>query len=158
MRISSGLKLIVTAVFISLAALNASGAAAETVAVVDVARVIDASVPGKAGQRYMDGVKAGLDAEFEKYKKSLGAVKDGDARLAQKQAELAARYQAEFSRVTGRLLAELRRETADWLKGNKRDAAVVIPASAALAVSPAADVSAEIQRRLDALSIDFAKK
>ena len=42
-----------------------------TVAVVDVARVIDASAPGKAGQRYIDGLKKELDAEMDKFKREM---------------------------------------------------------------------------------------
>ena len=36
------------------------------VAVVDVAHVIDASAPGKAGQKYVDNLKASLEAELER--------------------------------------------------------------------------------------------
>ena len=41
----------------------AAPAFAET-AVVDVARVIDASAPGKAGQKYVDNLKASLEGHM----------------------------------------------------------------------------------------------
>lgn len=133
-------------------------ARAQEVAVVDVVRVVDASVPGKAGQRYIDGLKKELDAELENFKKSLGEIKEDDPRLARKQAQLSARYQSEFSRVTGLLTAELRRVTSEWLNGNKQGATVVIPAGTTLAAAPESDVNAEILRRLNTVAIDFSLK
>lgn len=56
------------------------------VAVVDVVQVIDSSVPGKAGQKYVDNLKSQLDAEFESYKRSVAKDKDAQAKTAQKQA------------------------------------------------------------------------
>ncbi|WP_455595059.1 hypothetical protein [Cloacibacillus porcorum] len=128
------------------------------VAVVDVARVIDASAPGKAGQRYIDGLKKELDAEMDKFKKETQGAKDAPARLARKESELEARYQAEYTRVTGLLLNELKRAVNGWLKDNKKGIKVVIPASAALGFAQSADISGEILRRLNAAAIDFGKR
>ena len=44
----------------------ASEAAAET-AVADVARIIDTSLPGKAGQAFVDGLRRRLDVEIQEY-------------------------------------------------------------------------------------------
>ena len=142
---------------LSLSALNAAPAlAGETaVAVVDVARVIDASAPGKAGQRYIDGLKKELDAEMDRFKKETEGTKEAPARLAQKESELGARYQAEYSRVTGLLLNELKRAVNGWLKENKKGIKVVLPASTVLGFAPDADISGEILRRLNAAAIDF---
>ena len=49
------------AIFLAAAAPRAGEA--ET-AVVDVARVIDASAPGKAGQKYVDNLKASLEGHM----------------------------------------------------------------------------------------------
>lgn len=130
-----------------------------SVSVVDVARVIDASAPGKAGQRYIDGLKKELDAEMDKFKKETQGAKDAPARLARKESELEARYQAEYTRVTGLLLNELKRAVNGWLKENKKKGIkVVIPAAAALGFAQSADISGEILRRLNAAAIDFGKR
>ena len=55
------------AIFLAAAAPRA--AEAET-AVVDVARVIDASAPGKAGQQYVDNLQKALNEEFERFRKA----------------------------------------------------------------------------------------
>lgn len=141
-----------------LSALHALPALAGDTAFVDVARVIDSSLPGKAGQRYIDGVKADLDAEREKFKKSLGGAADNDPRLAQKDAQLTARYREEYSRVTGLLMGELKRVTSGWLKTNKRGFTSVLPSGMALAVARESDVNADILRLFNAVTIDFAKR
>lgn len=159
-RVPSWLAIIVMTALIFLSAPEAAPAqAGETaVAVVDVARVIDASVPGKAGQRHIDEFKKGLDGEYEAFKKNLGAVKDDDPRLTQRQAQLAARYQAEFSRVTELLAGALRRATSEWLKGNKRGVTLILPAGAILAAAPGTDVGAEILPLFNAAAVDFGVK
>ena len=154
MRIPKTLKPLLAALLLALSAPALAG----EIAVVDVARVIDASLPGKAGQKYIDGVKASLDAELAKYRASLGPAAEGDARLAQKEALLAARYQKELSRVTSLLVGELRKAASDWLKGNKDGVTLVLPASQTLAAAPETDVNAELLRRLNAAVVDFTKK
>ncbi len=144
----------VTALVFALQALPARG----EVAVVDVARVIDASNPGKEGQRRVDNLKKELDAEMDSFRKGLGTVKENDPRLVQKQAQLVARYQAEFSRISGLLMVELRRVTNEWLKGNKKGVTVVVPASSVIAASPSTDINAEILRLFNAVTMDFNKK
>ncbi len=144
----------VTALVFALQALPARG----EVAVVDVARVIDASNPGKEGQRRVDNLKKELDAEMDSFRKGLGTVKENDPRLVQKQAQLVARYQAEFSRISGLLMVEFRRVTNEWLKGNKKGVTVVVPASSVIAASPSTDINAEILRLFNAVTIDFNKK
>lgn len=155
---SKTFKILLIVAIMLLPALRAIPALAGDTAFVDVARVIDASLPGKAGQRYIDGVKADLDAEREKFKKSLGGVADNDPRLAQKDAQLTARYREEYSRVTGLLMGELKRVTSDWLKTNKRGFTAVLPAGMALAVAHESDVNADILRLFNAVTIDFAKR
>lgn len=156
--IHSLFRLFIVAAILSLSALNASPASADGTAVVDVTRVIDASAPGKAGQRYIDGLKKELDAELEKFKKESQGTKDAAARLAQKESELGARYRAEYSRVTGLLLNELKRAVNGWLKDNKKGINVVLPASAALGFAPETDINAEILRRLNAAAVDFGRR
>ena len=145
----------VTALVFALQAIPARG---QEVAVVDVARVIDASNSGKEGQRRIDNLKKELDTEMDSFRKGLGTVKDNDPRLVQKQAQLAARYQAEFSRISGLLMVEFRRVTNEWLKGNKKGITVVVPASSVIAASPSTDINAEILRLFNAVTIDFNKK
>ena len=90
-------------------------------------------------------------------KRDAGA-KEAPARLAQKESELEARYQAEYTRVTGLLLNGLKRAVNGWLKENKKGIKIVLPASAALGFAQSADISGEILRRLNAAAIDFGKK
>ena len=52
----------VTALLLVVCALAAPAFA--EIAVVDVARVIDASAPGKAGQKYVDNLKASLEGHM----------------------------------------------------------------------------------------------
>lgn len=124
------------------------------VAVVDVARVIERSVPGKVGQQYIDNLRKSLNDELAAFAKS--ASKDKDA--AQKQAELNARFNAEYSRVSALMGAEVRKAVAGWLKANKKGVTLVVPAGAALGFKPDADVSREILKRLNRVSIDFSQK
>ena len=128
------------------------------VAVVDVVQVIDSSVPGKAGPKYVDNLKSQLDAEFESYKRSVAKDKDAQAKTAQKQAELTAQFRAEYARVTNMVTAELRKIVADYIKTNKRSVTVVVPAGGTLGFSAKADVSKEILRKLNTVKLDFAKK
>ena len=55
------------------------------------------------------------------------------------------------------LMDALRSVAQKWLKGNKRGVTVIVPSNGALASSPGADVSDELRRLLDRVSIDFAK-
>ena len=143
------------AIFLAAAAPRA--AEAET-AVVDVARVIDASAPGKAGQKYVDNLKASLEAELERFVKKTAKDKDAQAKAANKQAELNAQFAAEYDRVTARVMDELRKVVAQWIKTNKKGITVVVPAHTALGYAPAADVSGEILKKLNAVAIDFTAK
>ena len=134
------------------------GPAFAEVAVVDVARVIDASAPGKAGQKYVDNLKASLEAELERFVKKTAKDKDAQAKAANKQAELNAQFAAEYDRVTARVMDELRKVVAQWIKTNKKGITVVVPAHTALGYAPAADVSGEILKKLNAVAIDFTAK
>lgn len=135
----------------------ASEAAAET-AVADVARIIDTSLPGKAGQAFVDGLRRRLDAEIKEYAEKIRTSSNVEALLAQKCAEAEAAYNAEMSRVSALLMDALHSVAQRWLRGNKRGVTVIVPVNGALAASPAADVSDELRRRLDKISIDFTKK
>ena len=135
----------------------ASEAAAET-AVADVARIIDTSLPGKAGQAFVDGLRRRLDVEIKEYAEKIRTSSNVEALLAQKCAEAEAAYNAEMSRVSALLMDALRSVAEKWLRGNKRGVTVIVPVNGALAASPAADVSDELRRRLDKISIDFTKK
>ena len=146
----------VTALLLVVCALAAPAFA--EVAVVDVARVIDASAPGKAGQKYVDNLKASLEAELERFVKKTAKDKDAQAKTAQKQAELTAQFRAEYARVTNMVTAELRKIVADYIKTNKRSVTVVVPAGGTLGFSAKADVSKEILRKLNAVKLDFAEK
>ena len=64
----------------------ASEAAAET-AVADVARIIDTSLPGQAGQAFVDGLRRRPDAELKEYAEKLRTSSNVEALLAQKCAE-----------------------------------------------------------------------
>lgn len=128
------------------------------IAVVDVARVIDASAPGKAGQKYIDNLKASLEAELERFVKKTAKDKDAQAKAANKQAELNAQFAAEYDRVTARVMDELRKVIAQWIKTNKKGISVVVPAHTALGYAPAADVSGEILKKLNTVAIDFTAK
>ena len=67
----------VTALLLVVCALIAAAPArAGEIAVIDVARVIDASAPGKAGQKYVDNLKASLEAELERFVKKTAKDKD----------------------------------------------------------------------------------
>ena len=133
--------------------LCASEAAAET-AVADVARIIDSSLPGQA---YVDGLKRRLDAEIKEYAEKLRTSSNVEALLAQRCADAEAAYNAEMSRVSAMLMDALRSVAQKWLKGNKRGVTVIVPSNGVLASSPGADVSDELRRLLDRVSIDFAK-
>lgn len=128
------------------------------VAVVEIARVIDGSAPGKAGQKYVDKLKANLEAELERYKKSVAKDKDAAEKTARKQAELTAQYRAEYERATNLVTAELRKVIAQWLKTNKKGVTVVLPAHGTLGFAKGADISKEIMAKFNAVTIDFTKK
>lgn len=141
-----------------LCALALCAPASAEVAVVDVAQVIDSSAPGRAGQKYVDNLKASLEAEFARYKKSAAKDKDAQEKTAKKQAELTAQFRAEYARVTNMITAELRRIIADYIKTNKKGITVIVPANDTLGFSPAADVSREILAKLNGAAMDFTKK
>lgn len=127
-------------------------------AVVEVARVIDASAPGKAGQNYVDKLKADLEAELERYKARVAKDKDAEAKIARKQAELSEQFRREYARVTETVTAALRSVIADWLKTNKQGFTVVLPAHETMGYTENANVSVEILRRLNGVVIDFTKR
>lgn len=135
-----------------------AGPAFAEVAVVDVARVINASAPGKAGQKYVDNLLASLNAEFERFKQKNAKAKNAAQLTAQKQAELNAEYGRERDRVSALVMDALRKCANNWLKANKKKATVIVPASSALAYSADTDISREILKRLNTVAIDFTKK
>ena len=135
----------------------ASEAAAET-AVADVARIIDTSLPGKAGQAFVDGLRRRLDAEIKEYAEKIRTSSNVEALLAQKCAEAEAAYNAEMSRVSALLMDALRSVADMWLHGIIRGVMVMVLASVALGASPGAVVSDELRRQFDKISIDFTKK
>ena len=116
------------------------------------------SLPGKAGQAFVDGLRRRLDVEIQEYAEKIRTSSNVEALLAQKCAEAEAAYNAEMSRVSALLMDALRSVAEKWLRGNKRGVTVIVPVNGALAASPAADVSDELRRRLDKISIDFTKK
>lgn len=133
-------------------------AAEAEVAVVDVARVIEASAPGKAGRQYVDNLRKALNEEFERFRKANEKDKDGEQKIAQKQAELNAEFFRERDCVTALITAELRKAADAWIKSNKQGVTVIVPAHAALGFAKGADVGAEILKRLNTVTIDFTKK
>ena len=146
----------VTALLLVVCALAAPAYA--EVAVVNVAQVIDSSVPGRAGQKYIDNLKERLEAELESYRRSVAKDKQAQQKIAQKQAELTAQFRAEYARVTNLITAELRKVTKQWLKTNKKTITVVVPAHETLGFKPDADVSREILRALNGVKIDFERQ
>ena len=96
----------------------AAPARAAEVAVLDVARVIDASKPGKAAQRYVDELKVKLEAELESYKKSSAGKSDSAQLIAQRQRQLTERYQAEYARVTTLVRSRLDETVVKWLNSS----------------------------------------
>ena len=52
----------------------------------------------------------------------------------------------------------LRKCANDWLKVNKKGVTVIVPAGSALAYSAKADVSGEILKKLNAVTIDFTAR
>ena len=146
----------VTALLLVVCALAAPAFA--EVAVVDVARVIDASAPGKAGQKYVDNLLASLNAEFERFRQKNAKAKNAAQLAAQKQAELNAEYGREHARVTGLVMDALRECAADWLKVNKKGVTLIVPANSALAYSAKIDISNEILKKLNTVTIDFTAK
>ena len=135
-----------------------AGPAFAEVAVVDVARVINASAPGKAGQKYVDNLLASLNAEFERFKQKNAKAKNAAQLTAQKQAELNAEYGRERDRVSALVMDALRKCANNWLKANKKKATVIVPASSALAYSADTDISREILKRLNTVAIDFTAR
>ena len=142
---------------VSLLFFSASPAICGETAVVEVARVIDASAPGRAGQGYVDKLKADLEEELERYKASVAKDKDAQAKIARKQAELSEQFRREYARVTETVTSALRPVIADWLKTNKQGFTVVLPAHETMGYTENANVSAEILRRLNGVVIDFTK-
>lgn len=147
-----------TALLLVVCALAAAAPARAEVAVVEVARVIDASAPGKAGQKYVDGLLAHLNGELERFSQKNANAKNAAQLAARKQAELNAEYGRERARVTGLLMDALRKCAQDWLKVNKKGVTLIVPANSALAYSAKIDVSDEILKRLNAVTIDFTAR
>ena len=109
----------VTALLLVLCTLAAAAPARAEVAVIEVAQVIDASAPGRAGQKYVDNLRASLNAEFERFRQKNAKAKNAAQLAAQKQAELNAEFGREHARVTALVMDALRECAADWLKVNK---------------------------------------
>lgn len=151
-------KLLFMALLVVLLTVFPSLSEAGEVAVVEIARVIDGSAPGKAGQRYVDKLKADMEDELERYKKSVAKDKDAAEKTARKQAELTSRYRAEYARVTDLVTTELRKVIAQWLETNKKGVTVILPAHETLGFAKGVDISNEIMVRLNAVTIDFTKK
>ena len=114
--------------------------------------------PRKAGQAFVDGLRRRLDAEIKEYAEKIRTSSNVEALLAQKCGRGRAAYNAEMSRVSALLMDALRSVAEKWLRGNKRGVTVIVPANEALAASPGADVSDELRRLLDKISINFTKK
>lgn len=148
----------VTALLLAVCALAAAAPARAEVAVIEVAQVIDASAPGRAGQKYVDNLRASLNAEFERFRQKNAKAKNAAQLAAQKQAELNAEYGREHARVTALVMDALRKCAADWLKVNKKGVTLIVPANSVLAYSAKIDVSDEILKKLNAVTIDFTKK
>ena len=74
------------------------------------------------------------------------------------QAELNAEFFRERDRVTALVMAELRKVVDQWIKSNKKGVTVIVPANVALGFAKSADVSAEILKRLNTVTINFTKK
>ena len=148
----------VTALLLVVCALAAAAPARAEVAVIEVAQVIDASAPGRAGQKYVDNLRASLNAEFERFRQKNAKAKNAAQLAAQKQAELNAEYGREHARVTGLVMDALRECAADWLKVNKKGVTLIVPANSALAYSAKIDISNEILKKLNTVTIDFTAK
>lgn len=136
----------------------ASPAGAGKVAVIDMAGVIDASNPGKAGQKYLDNLKAGLETELQRFKDKTAKSKDAERQAADKQRELNGEYQAEYDRVTALIVTRLRVVIREWINSNRKGVMVVVPAHTLLGFSDKADISGEILRAFNSVAIDFSKK
>ena len=130
---------------------------AAEVAVVDIVRVIDASSPGKAGQKYIDKVRAELDAELSSYVKGLGGSKEAVSLTEQKRAELARRFDEELFRVLDILMKKLKEVAHGWLNNNKHGVKVIVAGGSVLAVSSGVDVSEDILRLFNDVKVDFTK-
>ena len=94
--------------FAFLALVFAAVPARAGVAVVNVAEVIDSSAPGKAGQKYVDNLKNALEGELKRFREKNAKVKDGQQKIARKQAELNGEYQREYNRVSALIMTALR--------------------------------------------------
>lgn len=148
----------VTALLLVVCALFAAAPARAEVAVIEVAQVIDASAPGRAGQKYVDNLRASLNAEFERFRQKNAKAKNAAQLAAQKQAELNAEYGREHARVTALVMDALRKCAEDWLKVNKKAVTLIVPANSALAYSAKIDISDEILKKLNAVTIDFTAR
>ncbi len=148
----------VTALLLVVCALAAAAPARAEVAVIEVAQVIDASAPGRAGQKYVDNLRASLNAEFERFRQKNAKAKNAAQLAAQKQAELNAEYGREHARVTALVMDALRKCAEDWLKVNKKAVTLIVPANSALAYSAKIDISDEILKKLNAVTIDFTAR
>lgn len=148
----------VTALLLVVCALAAAAPARAEVAVIEVAQVIDASAPGRAGQKYVDNLRASLNAEFERFRQKNAKAKNAAQLAAQKQAELNAEYGREHARVTALVMDALHKCAEDWLKVNKKAVTLIVPANSALAYSAKIDISDEILKKLNAVTIDFTAR
>lgn len=133
-------------------------AGAGEVAVVDMAGVIDASRPGKAGQKYLDDLKAKLEMELRRFRGKAAKSKDAEKLITDKQRELNGEYQAEYDRVTALIAARLHAVIREWLSGYGKGVTVVVPAHTLLGYLDKADISGEILKVFDGVTIDFSEK
>ena len=113
---------------------------------------------GRPGQKYVDNLKNALEGELKRFREKNAKVKDGQQKIARKQAELNGEYQREYNRVSALIMTALRNSVQDWLKSNKKGVTAVIPANTALGYTKGADISKEILLKLNAVKIDFTKK
>lgn len=121
----------------------------QLVLVVDLARVLDESAPGKAGAAAMQAKYDELKAQHEKLK-ARGSSERGkgkaDAAAAAFEADAQRTLETERAKLRAEVLAKARPIIAALMEEKK--AAVVVDAAAVLAVANAADVTAEVVARL----------
>ena len=133
------------------AVLMVSPALSGEVAVVDIPGVISKSAPGKAAQKYVDALQAELQKVYDQYAKT---EKD-PAKIEIRRVELDHQYNVEHARVSGLVADRLRTVTDKWLKSNKKGVTIILPKSAAVAVSAKADISNEILKLFNKETIKF---
>lgn len=147
-------KTLVIALFVSVISTCVPPAHAGEVAFINAAEVIAQSAPGKAGQKYVDDLRAKLQADLEKYSKT---EKD-KGKIEIRQLELNREYNLEYTRVTNLIAERLRNVIGKWLKSNKKGITAVVAKNQAIAVSAKADISKDILSLFTKEKISFAKQ